>query len=299
MRAATMREELKMTQSHNFSYFIRRWFMLAAPVALVVAGCATGQVTTESLERARTAYSKIKADPNISANAQVASYEAAQALQQAEQAEDVPTQEHLAYLAERKAQIAVAVAEQSMAEKEVQQLAKDKDQILLKSRELEIEKARKEAMASEQKLESARRQAKEIEAELAELKGKQTERGIVLTLGDVLFATGRAKLMPGGVQTIEKLSGFLQKYPDRNVLIEGHTDSVGKAEFNMSLSQSRADAVRKALMDKGIGAGRIATKGYGESYPVASNKTAAGRQQNRRVEVVVLNPGVSPETMMR
>ncbi len=121
----------------------------------------------------------------------------------------------------------------------------------------------------------------------------------MLTLGDVLFATGRATLMPGGLQTVDRLANFLQKYPDRNVLIEGHTDSVGRAEYNMGLSQRRADAVRKALMDRGIGAERITTKGYGESYPVASNKTAAGRQENRRVEVVVLNPGVSAETVTR
>ncbi len=281
-----------MIRSHLFSYYVKRWFVLSVPVVLVIAGCATEPITTKSLQQARSAYAKIQADPKISANAQVASYEAAQALQQAEQAKDVPTQEHLAYIAEKKAQTAVAVAEKSMAEKEVQRLAKEKDQVLLKSRELEADKARKEARAKEQKLAQA-------EAEIAELKGKLTDRGIVLTLGDVLFATGRATLMPGGLQTVDRLANFLQKYPDRNVLIEGHTDSVGRAEYNMGLSQRRADAVRKALMDRGIGAERITTKGYGESYPVASNKTAAGRQENRRVEVVVLNPGVSAETVTR
>jgi outer membrane protein OmpA-like peptidoglycan-associated protein len=105
--------------------------------------------------------------------------------------------------------------------------------------------------------------------------------------------------MPGALLTIDKLSDFLEKHPDRNVLIEGHTDNVGKADFNMFLSQRRADAVRTALLERGVSAGRITTKGYGESYPVAGNKTAAGRQQNRRVEIVVLNPGVSAETIIR
>jgi len=271
-----------MTQSRLFTYFTMRHLILCLPVVFVISGCAMGPVTTESIERARSAYARIQADPNISANAPVASYDAGQALHLAEQAKDVPTQEHLAYIAERKAQIAVADAEKSMAEKDVQRLQKEKDQILLKSREYEAEKARKEA-------ELVRRQAKQLEAELAELKAKQTERGIVLTLGDVFFETGRAALMPGGLQNIDKLSNFLTKHPDRGVLIEGHTDSVGTAEFNMLLSRSRAEAVRNALLERGISAQRITTKGYGESYPVASNKTAEGRQQNRRVEIVVLN----------
>jgi outer membrane protein OmpA-like peptidoglycan-associated protein len=277
--------------------------------------------------QARSAYAKIEANPNIAANAEVAAYEAKQSLQLAEQASDIPTQEHLAYLAERKAQIAVARAEKSMAEKEIKRLADEKDAILLKSRDLQIEKNRKELEAKEKKLdqagrdaEQARRQAelneakaqakareaelaktqlKEMEAELTELKGKQTERGVVLTLGDVLFKTGKANLMPGAFMTVEKLADFLQKHPDRNVLIEGHTDSVGKAEYNLFLSKRRADAVSKALMDKGVAAARISTKGYGETYPVAGNNTAAGRQQNRRVEIVVLNAGASPEKMAR
>jgi OOP family OmpA-OmpF porin len=288
------------------SKYFKIWSILYVSLTLAVAGCAIEPTITKSLERARSAYAKIQADPEITANAEVASYEAKKALQQAEQAEDVPTQEHLAYIAERKAQIAVAVAEKRVAEKEIQRLAAEKDQVILKSRELEVEKARKELKAKEKKLEQAAKEAglaeakaREMEAEIAELKGKQTERGIVLTLGDVLFATGRANLMPGGLRTVDKLADFLQKHPDRNVLIEGHTDSVGTAEYNMLLSERRADSVRKALMDRGINAERIMTKGYGESYPVASNKTSAGRQRNRRVEIVVLNPGVSPETMIR
>jgi len=239
-------------------------------VVFVIAGCTSAPVTTESLVRARTAYAKIQSDTKISANAPVASYEAGQALQLAEQAKDVPTQEHLAYIAERKAQIAVADAEKNMAEKEVQLLQKEKDKALLKIREHEAEMAKREA-------------------EMAELKGKQTERGIALTLSDVFFETGKADLMPGGLQAIDKLANFLKKYPDRGVLIEGHTDSVGTAEFNMRLSQSRSEAVRNALLERGISAGRITTKGYGKDYPVASNATAEGRQLNRRVEIVVLN----------
>ena len=271
-----------MPQNHLSTYYTKRYLILCLPVVFIMAGCATKPVITESLVRARSAYAKIQTDPNISANAPVASYEAGQALQLAEQAKDLPTQEHLAYIAERKAQIAVVNAEKSMTEKEALRLQKEKDQILIKSSEHEAEMARKEA-------DLARQKAKQVEAELAELKAKQTERGIVLTLGDVFFETGRAILKPGGLQAIDKLSIFLEKHPDRGVLIEGHTDSVGKEEFNMHLSQRRAEAVRNALLERGVNAQRITTKGYGESYPVASNKTAEGRQLNRRVEVVVVN----------
>ncbi|MDD2318574.1 MAG: OmpA family protein [Geobacteraceae bacterium] len=270
-----------MTPSVLFTYYSKRYLMLCLPVVFVLAGCATKPVATASLVQARSAYAKIQADSSISTNAPVASYEAGQALQRAEQATDVPTQEHLAYIAERKAQIAVADAEKSMAEKEVQLLQKEKDKVLLKSSEQEAEMAKREA-------DQVRQQAKQLEAELAELKGKQTERGIVLTLGDVFFETGRATLMPGGLQAIDKLANFLKKNTDRGALIEGHTDSVGTAEFNMHLSQRRAEAVRDALLARGIGAERITAKGYGESYPVASNGTAEGRQLNRRVEIVVV-----------
>lgn len=318
-----------MIQPHQYTYYFKRCLILSLPLTLL-AGCAAGPTVSPALVQAQSAYARIEADPNITANAEVASYEARKSLLLAEQATDIPTQEHLAYLAERKAQIAVELAEKSMAEKKIKQFAGEKDKILLKSRDLEIEKAGRELEAGEKKLEQAaidaeraRRQAelteaelteakakgmeadlakaqvREMEAELAELKGKQTERGVVLTLGDVLFATGKANLMPGAFMTVEKLADFLQKHPDRNVLIEGHTDSVGKAEYNLFLSKRRADAVSKALMDKGVGTERISTKGYGETYAVAGNETAGGRQQNRRVEIVVLNPGASPEKMGR
>jgi len=259
-----------MTHSRFFTYGPKKYLILCLPVVFVIAGCTSSPVTTDSLLRARSAYAKVQSDAKITANAPVASYEADQALKQAEQASDAPAQEHLAYLAERKARIAVADAEKNMADKEVQLLQKEKETALFKIRENEAEKAKSEA-------------------EMAELKGKQTERGIVLTLGDVFFETGRAALMPGGLQAIGKLASFLKKYPDRGVLIEGHTDSVGKAEYNIRLSQIRAEAVRNALLENGISAGRITTKGYGKAYPVASNATAGGRQLNRRVEIVVLN----------
>ena len=135
--------------------------------------------------------------------------------------------------------------------------------------------------------------------ELASLKAQHTDRGMVLTVGDVLFAPGRAEVGPGAQRSIDKLAEFLRAYPKRNVVIEGHTDNLGNEDFNVKLSQQRADAVRDLLTARGISPQRIRTKGYGPKFPVVDNDSAAGRQQNRRVEVLVLNEGVSAEGSTR
>jgi outer membrane protein OmpA-like peptidoglycan-associated protein len=163
----------------------------------------------------------------------------------------------------------------------------------------EAEQARMAARAESELAAKAKAAANQLMRELSDLKAKQTERGIVLTIGDVLFATGKADLSSDALRSVDKLADFLQKYPNRNVLIEGHTDSVGSDEFNLTLSQKRADSVKETLTSRGIGEGRIATKGYGKKYPVASNDTVAGKQQNRRVEVIILNEGVKAETQFR
>jgi outer membrane protein OmpA-like peptidoglycan-associated protein len=163
----------------------------------------------------------------------------------------------------------------------------------------EAEQARMAARAESELAAKAKAAANQLMRELSDLKAKQTERGIVLTIGDVLFATGKADLSSDALRSVDKLADFLQKYPNRNVLIEGHTDSVGSDEFNLTLSQKRADSVKETLTSRGIGEGRIATKGYGKKFPVASNDTVAGKQQNRRVEVIVLNEGVKAETQFR
>ena len=135
--------------------------------------------------------------------------------------------------------------------------------------------------------------------ELASLKAQQTDRGMVLTVGDVLFDPGKAQVGPGAQRSIDKLADFLKTYPKRNVVIEGHSDNIGDEDFNVKLSQQRADAVRDLLVARGVAAQRIRTKGYGPKFPVVDNDSAAGRQQNRRVEVLVLNEGVSAEGSTR
>jgi outer membrane protein OmpA-like peptidoglycan-associated protein len=152
---------------------------------------------------------------------------------------------------------------------------------------LEANAARSDAQMSADQAAAAQQRAQKLESALADLQAKKTDRGLVITLGDVLFATGRADLKSGARRSLEKLSAFLHQYPERSVQVEGFTDSVGTDDYNQGLSERRADAVRDALTGMGISSDRIRTRGFGKSSPVADNETASGRQQNRRVEVVI------------
>jgi outer membrane protein OmpA-like peptidoglycan-associated protein len=126
-----------------------------------------------------------------------------------------------------------------------------------------------------------------MQAELDAMQAKKTDHGMVITMGDVLFDTARAQLKPGGTRNLQKLADFMKEYPERKVGVEGFTDSVGNDDYNQALSKRRADSVRSALLGMGIDSDRVSTRGYGESLPVASNDTKAGRQLNRRVEIVL------------
>jgi outer membrane protein OmpA-like peptidoglycan-associated protein len=149
------------------------------------------------------------------------------------------------------------------------------------------EAAQRQADESQRMTAEANARNVELAAQLKDLNAKSTNRGLVVTLGDVLFDTDKAQLKSGGVRSVEKLGGFLKQYPQRKVVIEGFTDSTGTESLNAALSARRAEAVRAALLGSGIGNDRITTHGYGESYPVASNDSAVGRQLNRRVEIVL------------
>ena len=120
-----------------------------------------------------------------------------------------------------------------------------------------------------------------------QLKATPTPRGLVMTLGDVLFDTGRAELNSGASRKLDQLAQFLSEHKERRVQIDGFTDSVGTDSYNEELSRRRADAVKSALTVRGIDSSRISTQGYGKAYPVANNSDSGGRQLNRRVEVVI------------
>ena len=290
---------------------------------LFIAGCGPSQkemMAKDQMDRAKKAYAEAKANPNVEAYAPMELQEAGKAFQEAEKAKETEDILQLGYIAERKTQYAVTIADGKVAERDIDKLNVEKAEMNARKQTLEAEQARKAAAAETEKAAMAGRQAEqaksaaEMEAakaakakaesdqlmkELASLKAQQTERGIVLTIGDVLFATGKADLSPDANQSVAKLAEFLKKSPNRNVLIEGHTDSVGKDDSNLALSQKRADSVKARLVGDGIAPARITTVGYGKKFPVASNDTKAGKAQNRRVDVVILNEGVKAETQFR
>jgi len=113
------------------------------------------------------------------------------------------------------------------------------------------------------------------------------EHGLVLTLGDVSFEAGKASLLPSAMTAVDRLAQLMAVYPERSVRIEGHTDSAGDDAANQTLSERRANAVRDALLARGVDAARIEAVGYGETRPIADNGTPGGRQKNRRIEIVV------------
>ena len=308
---------------------LRRWVPGLLSLALL-AGCASSdleQAAKAQLTKAQTAYRQAQSDPNVQAYAQLQLADAQKAVQAAEQAQNLEDMQQLAYLAEKKSQTASVVGAMRKTEQDTQMMGRETQDILLQKRERELKAARadaeqarasaearaRDAEAKAREAEQARAQAEQarraadaeqaktaaLAKELADLKAQQTNRGLVLTVGDVLFATGRAEVAAGGMRSIDKLAEWLKKNPTRNLLIEGHTDNTGSEDLNMKLSQQRAEAVRDQLVSRGVGADRITTKGYGPKYPVVANDSASGRQQNRRVEVVVLNEGATAESVAR
>jgi len=163
----------------------------------------------------------------------------------------------------------------------------------------DADSARLQAELQARDAESAKAELVLLMVELSDLQGQLTDRGIVLTIGDVLFATGKSDLNVSAQRSMGKLAEFLQKKQNRNLLVEGHTDSVGGDDYNQGLSEQRAASVKSALEKRGVAGDRVVTIGYGKKYPLAGNDTADGKQQNRRVEAIILNEGVKPESQFR
>ncbi len=293
---------------------------LSALVCAVAVLTACGTPAKHPLlEEARSGYHTAQSDPDVTKLAAVELQEAGKALQDAERAhnkgEDKEVVDHLALVAKQRVLIAQETAKQKTTEAEVANADIEREKVRLEMRTAEAEAAKKKAAAAQaasqqlnEQLTAAKQQAelaqqsstqkaaeleavnaklKQMESELNELNAKKTERGMVITLGDVLFDTNKSQLKAGGIRSLEKLAAFFKEYPERKALIEGFTDSTGSEDHNQQLSEQRANAVRTALVDMGIGSERLSTRGYGESFPVASNDTAAGRQLNRRVEIIL------------
>ena len=268
---------------------ISRWTCLAS--LAVVSACSSFPERIESLEHARATVQRASSMQYVATDATEEITLARNALGRADalvaDRADLDLIEHEAYLAERYGQTAIAIADARIAADRLAGLEDERERILLENRERAEQDASIAAARANMRAQSAEERAAMLAAALEELHARETDRGIVLTLGDVLFETDRTDLKPGADATVARLGQFLRDYPDRRVLIEGHTDSVGSDAYNLNLSRQRADAVRAALLMQGIEATRIIAVGKGESFPVASNDTAAGRQENRRVEIVI------------
>jgi len=287
----------------------------AIAASLVLAACAAGPTKPEGAAEARAKLTRLQNDPNLATRASVAVKDAEAAVIAAEKPElDKELARHRVYIADHKVEIATAQAKTSLIEDQRAGLSQQRNQARLDARTSEAdaatsalasarvemaqqqrdadaarEAARLSAADATQAAADAAQAAAELQRQLDDLNARETDRGMVLTLGDVLFTSGQADLKGGATANLNKLATFLNAYPNRTVMIEGHTDSLGSDDFNSGLSQRRADSVKSYLIGQGIGPGRLSASGMGESSPVADNGSATGRQQNRRVEVIIVN----------
>jgi outer membrane protein OmpA-like peptidoglycan-associated protein len=275
-----------MNSLHN----IVKGIGMVAFSAVLFSACATTSKTPEEVTAVRNKLSALQSNPQLASKAPVAIKEAELAVQAAEKVpKDKSYLNHLVWVADHKIDIAAAQAQTRYLEDQRKDLADAREKARLDSRTLEADLARNEADRAKGDAEQARKQAEELQRQIAELNAKTTERGLVVTLGDVLFETDKSDLKQGSVINLAKLSAFLTQYPERTVTIEGHTDSVGSDDYNLGLSQRRANSVQQFLISQGIAANRLTAIGKGENFPVASNDSASGRQMNRRVEVIISN----------
>ena len=295
-----------------------RPMLVAMAVSVTLAACASVPKSPDGADSLRSKLVSLKADPALARQIPVALVEAEAAVKLAETAQkDKALAAHRVYLADHKIDAARAVAQTRLAEEEREKLKAQIDASRLAARTREADAAhvaaaaatvdaaaaRADAEASRSAASAARgvadaadadamrsrEQLAELQRQIETLQARTTERGIVLTLGDVLFATGQSTLRAGATGNLDRLVTFLGKYADRTVVIEGHTDSVGGEDSNQALSQRRADAVMSYLATRGVASERLTSLGKGEAFPVSGNDSAGGRQQNRRVEVIIAN----------
>jgi outer membrane protein OmpA-like peptidoglycan-associated protein len=263
-----------------------RWLAVLLTV-LCAAACA--HQMNPNVTSAEAAYQMAQSDPTVASRGQVQLYEARKDLDQAVKSfndgDDKDIVDHYAYLAQRRVDIARATADKDVAQQRVETLGAQRDAVVLDARTREAEAARERAAVAEST-------SQQLREELVELQAKDTNRGQVITLqNDVLFDVDRSDIKPGAMSELQRVASVLNQEPGRRVRVEGHADSTGNDAHNLELSQRRAHSVASALIQDGVAPSRVSSEGFGESEPVASNATPEGRQQNRRVEVVVMQPG--------
>jgi outer membrane protein OmpA-like peptidoglycan-associated protein len=292
--------------------------LIATATLMALAACQTTPGPNPDLVAARTSLDQARGNPYVGRSGAVELQSAQLAMTRAETAwaadRDVDQTRHLAYLARKRADIAMAVGTQAQSDERVQQFTAEREKVRLQARTYEADvatananaaqadarnaqadarNAQTDAQISKEQADAARLlalkqsgRAEGLERDLADMKAQKTDRGMVVTLGDVLFDTGKSTLQPGAQRSVAQLVQVLTHHPERRVLIEGFTDSVGSEEMNMGLSRRRAETFQRELMNGGIAADRIEVRAWGEANPVADNSSAAGRQRNRRVEVL-------------
>jgi len=243
---------------------------------LAITACGGAPKKVDSLESARAAYSAASNKEVVVRHAASELDDARNALAKADKnwkSEGKRSRtEHFAYVAAQKVKIAELIAQRKEDDASLETMNLKRQQVQLDARSQEIDRARQETLALQQQLE--------------DMQARMTARGIVATLGDVLFDSGEAGLKDTASLNIDKIAGFMRGYPERVAIVEGHTDNLGDDDYNLDLSRSRAHSVRAALVARGISGSRISTQSMGEVSPVADNNTVEGRQKNRRVEVI-------------
>jgi outer membrane protein OmpA-like peptidoglycan-associated protein len=281
----------------------------AAVAAALLAACASTPMKPAGSAEVRAKLVALQSNTQLANGAPVALKDAEAAVTVAEMPQkDVALAAHRVYIADRKVETARALAETHVAEQQRIALTEKGERARLDARTHEADLARSDAQVAraenaEQKIiagqarenadaaqlaaNAAQQQALDLQHQLEVLQARPTDRGLVLTLGDTLFATGKSELKSGATVNLDRLTAFMNEYPNRTASIEGYTDSMGSDEMNQSLSQRRADAVKSYLVGQGVKSERLRSSGRGESSPVADNESASGRQQNRRVEVVI------------
>ena len=273
-------------------------FGLVSSILVTAAGCGNTLPPRELVD-ARAAYASAAKGP-ASQQAPAELHVAKQALEQAERAFDddgdsAETKDY-AYVATRKAELAGSSARMLIAQKEKEQADRDAQRLTgeqLKNAQRDLASTKNELASEKAAREAAEKKAAMALADLKKLaEVKQDTRGMVITLsGAVLFATDQSTLLPAAVIKLNEVADALVKSSlDSNITVEGHTDSQGQRDYNMTLSKKRADAVRDQLVARGVAPDRIKSVGYGPDRPLVDNKTPENRASNRRVEVVVEPP---------
>ena len=292
---------------------------LALAATLVLGACSSLPADNAALMNARAA---VDSAQNNAQTRELAATELAAASTALTRANDAFTRrdsvaevDHLAHLANQRVAVAQQTARQKAADAQLLSAVAERDRARLAARTNEADTAQRQAQLSQQDAQASQRdaqaaqrsaaasqmnaesaqmqtadaqaRARQLEDQLRAMNAKKTERGMVVTIGDVLFDSGRAELKPGSARDMDKLAAFFKTYPQRTAMVEGFTDSVGSEATNQDLSNRRAAAVQAALANLGVDRARINVRGYGEAFPVAGNDNASGRQMNRRVEIVL------------